>query len=158
LQIFVPLFLVREQLLDALQALDGLGTHAVLHQDFRLQHQVLQGGGAERWFRTAALGLPVVLGEGRKPRRNHLETIVIDLSPQQLQPLLMTRLVGIDSCRAVQTFGSLGKVVCAAVQIEKLEQRRGVVVLAIGSVKQLAQKFQHLRRSAMAADNFLHQG
>src|SRR5581483_2240833 len=55
LQIFVSFFFVREKLLDALQALDRLRLHSVLHQNFGLQHKVLQGSAAQRNLGLALL-------------------------------------------------------------------------------------------------------
>ena len=42
LQVLIAFFFARKEFLNTLQAFNRLGAHSILHQDFRLQHQVLQ--------------------------------------------------------------------------------------------------------------------
>ena len=155
LQVLIAFFLARKEFLNALQAFNGLGAHAILHQDFSLQHQVLQGGGAQR--RPFGLG-----GFGRrlrhagKARGDDLETVFIDLAAQQFQTLLVAGLVGVHVSGAIQAFGGLGIVAHAAVQIEKLEQSLAIVSFPIGGVEQLAHELQQIGRTAMLGDHILH--
>ena len=59
LQCWIAFFFVGEQFLNALQAFERFGAHAILHQDFRLQHQVLQGRCAQTFFFSSVV---VVIG------------------------------------------------------------------------------------------------
>ena len=155
LQILIAFFLAGKEFLNALQAFNRLGAHAVLHQDFRLQHQVLQGGGAQR--RPFGLG-----GFGRrlrhagKARGDDLVTVFIDLAAQHFQTLLVAGLVGIHIRGAIQAFGGLGIVAHAAVQIKKLEQSLAIVAFPIGGIEQLAHELQKIGRTAMLAHHILH--
>ena len=154
LQILVPFFLARKQLLNALQALDGFGTHPVLHQNFSLQHQVLQRSRSQGWLRS--LDLLFFLLHRRKARGDDVEALIIDLSPQRLQASVMSGLVGIHFRRPVQTLSSFLVIVFGAVEIEQLQQRLRIIGLAVGSVKQLCQKFQHFCRWTVRRQQFLH--
>ena len=117
LQVLIAFFFAREKFLNALQALNRLGAHSVLHQNFSLQHQVLQGRGAQR--RPFGLGrLGCGLRHAGKARSDDLEAVFIDLAAQHFQALLVAGLVGVHVGGTVQAFGSLGVVTHAAVQIE----------------------------------------
>ncbi len=130
LQILIAFLFARKKLLNALQALNRLGAHPVLHQDFRLQHQILQGGGAQR--RALGFGRLGRLGHAGEARRNHPEAVLVDFSAQHFQALLMAGLVGIHIGGAIQALRGLGVISHAAVQIEELEQSLAIVPFAVG--------------------------
>ena len=155
LQILIAFFFARKEFLNALQAFDRLGAHAVLHQDFRLQHQVLQGSGAQR--RPFGLGrFRRSLRHAGKARGDDLETVFVNLAAQHFQTLLVAGLVGVHVSGAIQAFGGFGIVAHAAMQIEKLEQSLAIVAFPIGGVEQLAHELQQIGRTAMLGHHILH--
>ena len=99
LQVLIAFLFPRKKFLDALQSFDRFRTHPVLHQDLRLQHQVLEGGGAQG--RALSLNRLGGLGHAGEPRGDDLEAVFIDFSSQHFQSLLMTRLIGVHVRGAV---------------------------------------------------------
>ena len=89
--------------MNALQTFDRLRAHAILHQDFRLQHQVLQRGRAQsRFFDLDRLLFFFYSGEARS---NYVEALVVDLAAQCLQTFLMSGLVRINLRRTIEGLG-----------------------------------------------------
>ena len=90
MQVRIAFFFVGKQLLNSLQAFQGLVAHPILHQDFRLQHQILQ--------RTRTYRFLFIPGRcnrrcASEARCDHLEPVLVNLAFQHRQPLLMTLLV-----------------------------------------------------------------
>src|ERR1700739_3577523 len=68
----------------------------------------------------------------------------------------MSRLVGIDFCRAIEALGCFSELPRAAIKVEQFEQRGAVIVLTIGRVVKFAEKLQNLRRSPMRRRDVFH--
>ncbi len=157
LQILVALFFSGKEFLNSLQPLHGLVAHAVLNQDLRLQHQVLQRGSAQGRTFTMC-GLFGRLADGVEARRNHPEACVVYFAFQQIEALQVTGLIGIDFGGAVQAIGGFAEFAGAAIEIEQLQQGLAVVVFTVGRVVELAEEFENWRRRPVPCGNVLHDG
>jgi len=113
--------------MNALQALDGLRAHPVLHQDFGLQHEVLQCGRSER----LALRLlpPPLLFFSVVAKRDAMtwkrRSSILPRSGLQTSPV--PRLVGIHFRRPVHKLAGLLVIVFRAIEIEEFQQHLRVV-------------------------------
>ena len=117
LQILVALFLSRKQFLNPLQTFHRFVAHPVLHQDFRLQHQVLKRRSPQRRL-LRIMRVVCRLGHTGKPRGNDFESIAVNFAVQHSQPLGVSGLVGVHFRGTVQTLGRLGKVSRTTVKIK----------------------------------------
>ena len=116
------LFLARKQFLDTLQPLDRFCSHPVLHEDFRLQHQVLQGSRTESRLVIVLRGFRRRLADGRKTGGDDAEPLLIDLTPQQFEPFVVSGFVRVDFCRAIQAFARFVIVGQAGVQVKQFSR------------------------------------
>src|SRR5580692_11007180 len=156
LQVLVALFLARKQFLNSLQPLDRLVPHPVLHQDFRLQHKILQRRSPQRRpFHVRRFGS---LAGGAEARRDYFEASFVHLSLQHIQPLQVSGFIRIDFGGAVQTFGGLGILFRAAIQIKQFQQGLTIIIFAIGGVIQFAEKLQHRRAGPPCCRDVFHDG
>ena len=125
LQFLIALFLAWKELLNSLQPLYRLGLHSILHQDFGLQHQILQRGRTQcRLFHLHGL---FCFFYRCKSRGDHVEALVVDLPAQSLEPLLVTRLVGIHFRRAIKTFPRSLIIVLGAIEVKQFQQNLRVI-------------------------------
>src|SRR5262249_21865228 len=92
-QFGIAFFLMREQLLNALQALEGLVAHSVLDQNFRLQHQVLQRARAQSLFLNVG-ARRLCSGCSAEARSDDFVPVLANFSLESRQAFLMSRLVG----------------------------------------------------------------
>ena len=107
LQIFIAFFFAREQFLNPLQPFDRLVAHPVLHQDFRLQHQILQRRRAQRRLSSCTGSSGALVVEVNRDS-NRAELRVFHLALQHLQPFQVAGLIRIDFRRPIQALGGLG--------------------------------------------------
>ncbi len=120
-----------------------------------MQHKILKRGRSQcRFFYLDVLLF--LLHRRREARCDYLEALIVDPAAQRLQPFLMSRLVGIHFRRPVQTLAGFLVVVLGAIQVKQFQQRLRVVGFTVRRVKQLGQKFQHLRRRTVRRQKFLH--